>query len=225
MFQVCNWLVFDHLSRQNYQYTLSTFVTEAQLPYPEKFLTAGDILNLLGLKNTSDCESISKLYSINNELGFLHSLLLAIIKTMFHVSNKDLPTDIRHEGTEAVTSEKGLQNGYKESTQSFTLSKPEPASNTSFQDLPQLKQLSLNKSFFTNDDDKSAEASFLKEIQSFKEENEKEVQRMRHRLLDELDNLHSQKRKMQLELEQTKSEFKKEQNKLLKEKEMLKVNM
>lgn len=187
-------------------------------------MTAGDVLRLLGLKNTADFENISKLYSINNELGFLHSLLLAIIKTMFHVSNKDLPLNTNYESTEATASEKRLQNGYKESAHSFTQSKSEAVANTSFQDLPQFKQASLNKSFLTNDDEKLAEASFQKELQSFKEENEKEIQKMRHRLLEELDSLHSQKRKMQLELDQAKSEFRKEQNKLLKEKEMLKVN-
>ena len=188
-------------------------------------MTAGDVLDLLGLKNTADFEKISKLYSINNELGFLHSLLLAIIKTMFHISSKDLSLNTIHQSLEATKSEKNLQNGHKELTQNFLQNKSEVLADTSFQDLPQIQQTSLNKSFLTNDDERSVEMSLLKEFQSYKEENEKEVQKMRHRLLDELENLHSQKRKMHLELEYEKSELRKEQNKLLKEKEMLKVNI
>ncbi|KFM82418.1 Laminin subunit alpha-2, partial [Stegodyphus mimosarum] len=66
-------------------------------------------------------------------------------------------------------------------------------------------------------ENKSAESSFYEQLQNVKEENEKEVQKLRCKLLEELDNLHSQEQKIHQEMELEKKELKKERDKLLVE--------
>ncbi|GBN41928.1 hypothetical protein AVEN_186009-1 [Araneus ventricosus] len=202
--QISNWLIYDHLLRQGYQYALSIFVTEANFPsHPEKLLAACDILILLGLDSTSpEYKDITQMCSTSNA-QFTHSLLVAVIKCLFDLTTR--------EGRFSETNEE--KETQEESEQRF---------------LAHEKNLDLVSSELKESDKvlkqrkDSADLSLHDQVLLIKEEKEKEVQQLRHKLLQELDRLHSQEHKQQLEIEQFRNELQREKDDLFNEKEKLK---
>ncbi|CAL1289445.1 unnamed protein product [Larinioides sclopetarius] len=202
--QISNWLIYDHLLRQGYQYALSIFVTEANFPtHPEKLLAACDILILLGLDSTSpEYKSIIQMCSTSSA-QFTHSLLVAVIKCLFDLTTREgryLETKEQRE-TQEESEQRVLENEKK-----LDLASSELKESDKF-----LKQRKGSADFSLHD-----------QVLLIKEEKEREVQQLRHKLLQELDRLHSQERKQQLEMEQLRNELQRERDDLFSEKEKLK---
>ncbi|GIY11409.1 lisH domain-containing protein [Caerostris extrusa] len=207
--QISNWLVYDHLLRQGFQYTLSIFVTEANFPtHPEKLLAACDILILLGLdSNSSEYKSITQMCSTSNTQKFSHSLLVAVINCLFDLTTK--------EGRFNEISEiKDKRESHHEEEMPKISVQNRTLSLDSF-DKKSDNILKLNK--------ESSELNLHDQVQLIKDEKEKEIQKLRHKLLEELDRLHAQDRKQQLEMEQLRNEMQKEKDELFNEKEKFKV--
>ncbi|GIX80857.1 lisH domain-containing protein [Caerostris darwini] len=206
--QISNWLVYDHLLRRGFQYTLSIFVTEANFPtHPEKLLAACDILILLGLdSNSSEYKSITQMCSTSNTQKFSHSLLVAVINCLFDLTTK--------EGRFNEISEiKDKRESHHEEEMPKISVQNRTLSLDSF-DKKSDNILKLNK--------ESLELNLHDQVQLIKDEKEKEIQKLRHKLLEELDRLHAQDRKQQLEMEQLRNEMQKEKDELFNEKEKFK---
>ncbi|GFT77290.1 hypothetical protein NPIL_242162 [Nephila pilipes] len=202
--QISNWLVYDHLLRQGFQYTLSIFVTEANFPTnPEKLLGACDILVLLGLDSTSsEYKNICKMCSSKNAQDLTHSLLVAVIKCLFdlttregkfsEISDTNKLKDIYDSKKEVPMEERTFDSGSVEFKMSDCILKKRKG---------------------------SLELSLHDQVQVIKEEKEKEIQALRLRLLQELDRLHEQDHKQQLEMEQLRNELQREREEFFNEKE------
>ncbi|GFQ70157.1 hypothetical protein TNCT_32651 [Trichonephila clavata] len=204
--QISNWLVYDHLLRQGFQYTLSIFVTEANFPTnPEKLLGACDILVLLGLdSNSSEYKSICQMCSSKNAQDLTHSLLVAVIKCLFDLTTREG----KYNELSDVKEQKDVYDTNKEALMQETTFDSESAEFKMPDSI-----LKKRKGSF--------ELSLHDQVQVIKEEKEKEIQALRLKLLQELDRLHSQDRKQRLEMEQLQSKLRQEKEDLFNKEEKL----
>ncbi|GFY74941.1 hypothetical protein TNIN_323121 [Trichonephila inaurata madagascariensis] len=204
--QISNWLVYDHLLRQGFQYTLSIFVTEANFPTnPEKLLGACDILVLLGLdSNSSEYKSICQMCSSKKAQDLTHSLLVAVIKCLFDLTTREG----KYKEISDIKEQKDVYDTNKEALVQETTFDSESAEFKMSDCILKKRKGSL-------------ELSLHDQVQVIKEEKEKEIQALRLKLLQELDRLHSQDRKQRLEMEQLQSELRKEKEDLFNREEKL----
>ncbi|PRD29154.1 UNVERIFIED_CONTAM: Ofd1 [Trichonephila clavipes] len=204
--QISNWLVYDHLLRQGFQYTLSIFVTEANFPTnPEKLLGACDILVLLGLdSNSSEYKSICQMCSSKKAQDLTHSLLVAVIKCLF-----DLTT--REGKYNEISDIKEQKDAYDTNKEALVQERTFDSESAEFK----MSDSVLKKR------KGSLELSLHDHVQVIKEEKEKEIQALRLKLLQELDRLHSQDRKQRLEMEQLQSDLHKEKEDIFNKEEKL----
>ncbi|XP_054710959.1 centriole and centriolar satellite protein OFD1-like [Uloborus diversus] len=207
--QVSNWLVFDHLLRQDHQYTLSTFTSEAKLSSPEKLLTACDILRLFGLQNTDSAyRIISRKYVTFDEKGVLNSLLLAVVKSIFEIPNKSFRLNELLNETEVKNIESKENSDNKNRNCQIN-------NRTRTDDSPLTEKTSFTLHQYPADN-KHSESTFHEQLQLIKNEKEKEVQKLREKLLEELDKL----RAMQLELEHEKNDLRRQRTSISHDRDM-----
>lgn len=213
--QVSNWLVYDHLKRQGYDYSLSTFVTEASVSFPEKLLSLRDVLDLLGFKSDSEeSETITEHYVHCKHGSFLHSLLLCVMKQ--HKKHNHNLFDLHCK-----------ENKFKDNTVLTTDGNSIAVHQQLYQNgswsEPQNKEPRLNLLDESQNHLEMHQQKLYQMLQSEKEGQQNEVQRLRQKLLSELDRLYEHEQQVRLELEQRKNRLTREQELLDVEKNKLRA--